>query len=122
MVDGRGYAVVEHEREVNTYAELWHAANVMFEKGQADRKGSAWAFLSCLTLSAFAFEAYMNHVGDARLENWDDLERALSPMAKLRHLSLTFRVDLGGRGERPLQTLDELTKLRNVLAHGRSLT
>ncbi|MEO6338624.1 MAG: hypothetical protein ABIO39_01185 [Caulobacteraceae bacterium] len=121
MVDDRGYAYVDHEREVNTYAELWHASDVVLTKGQADRQGSAWQYLSSLILSAFAFEAYMNHVGDAHFPNWDDLER-LGPMEKLRHLSLAFKIDLGSNGERPLQTLRELIRLRNVLAHGRSVT
>jgi hypothetical protein len=118
----RRLAYVDHEREVNTYAELWHASWCVLEKGRAARKGSAWQFLSSLILSAFAFEAYMNHVGDEHIANWDDLERALSPTAKLRHLSLKFNVDLGGKGERPLQTVYDLMRVRNVLAHGRSET
>jgi hypothetical protein len=121
MVDNRGYAYVEHEREVNTYAELWHASEVVLRKGQAEHRGSAWQYLSSVVLSAFAFEAYLNHVGDAHFENWDDLER-LGPMEKLRHLSLAFKVDLGRKGARPLQTLQELIRVRNVLAHGRSET
>lgn len=121
MPDSRGYAYVEHEREVNTYAELWHASGVVLRKGQAEHKGSAWQNLSSVILSAFAFEAYMNHVGDSHFENWDDLER-LGPTEKLRHLCLTFNVDLGVKGERPLQTIHELIRLRNILAHGRSQT
>ncbi|MCK5911731.1 MAG: hypothetical protein KAG62_17455 [Caulobacter sp.] len=119
--DERGYAYVDHEREVNTYAHLWHASRCVLEKGLSERKGCAWQFLSSLVLSMFAFEAYMNHVGDAYIENWDDLERR-RPMEKLRHLCLTFKIDLGAKGERPLQTLNDLIKLRNELAHGHSVT
>ncbi|AAK23689.1 hypothetical protein [Caulobacter vibrioides] len=119
--DERGFAYVDHEREVNTYAHLWHASRCVLEKGLDDRKGSAWQFLGSIVLSVFSFEAYMNHVGHAYIENWDDLER-LRPMEKLRHLCLTFKIDLGAKGERPLQTINDLIKLRNELAHGRSIT
>jgi len=115
-------AYVEHEREVITYAELWHASDCVLEKGQDDLRGSSPQFLSSLVLSAFSFEAYMNHVGDAHFSNWNDLERSLSPMAKLKHLGLAFKVHFGTPAERPLQTLTELIKVRNVLAHGRSET
>ncbi len=115
-------AYVDHEREVNTYAELWHASWCVLEVGRAEAKGSAWQFLSSLILSAFAFEAYMNHVGDEHVANWDDLERVLSPTAKLTHLALKFNVEIGVKGERPLQTLYDLMRVRNVLAHGRSET
>jgi hypothetical protein len=121
MTDGPRRAVIEHERKVNTYAELWHASRVVLEKGLQEPRGSSWQFLSSLVLTAFAFEAYLNHAGDACVENWANLER-LGPLEKLRRLSLTFKVDLGCKGERPLQTLRELIKVRNVLAHGRSET
>ncbi|MDX9999429.1 MAG: hypothetical protein RBS50_15845 [Phenylobacterium sp.] len=111
---------VEHEREVVTYAELWHAAGVILRKGQEEPRGAAWQFLSSIILSAFAFEAFLNYVGSEVVPNWDDLERALSPEKKLRHLCIALGVDIGGRHERQNQTIRELVRTRNDLAHGRS--
>jgi hypothetical protein len=73
-------------------------------------------------LTAFAFEAYLNHVGPQVLSCWRSLER-LSPNSKLELLCETLKVSLPGtKGERPLQTINELFRFRNTLAHGRSET
>jgi hypothetical protein len=108
-------------REVNTYSELWHASDCVFDAGRKAEQGSAWQFLSSLILTAFALEAFLNHAGSQVCENWSDLER-LAPLAKLNHLRLHLTADLGPTGERPRQTLNELMALRNTLAHGRSET
>lgn len=70
--------------------------------------------------SAFAFEAYLNHLGEAELPCWKDLER-LSWESKLRVLSerLRFNPDYGAR---PFQTLKKLFHRRNKLAHGQSVS
>jgi hypothetical protein len=76
--------------------------------------------LRSIVLTAFAFEAYLNHVGPQVLSCWGSLER-LSPNSKLHLLCETLKVSLPGTtGERPLQS--ELFKFRNTLAHGRSET
>ena len=67
---------------------------------------------------AFAFEAYLNHVGAEELPFWDEIDR-ISHEKKLTVLSkhLRFTKDLS---RRPLQTILELFKLRDALAHGRT--
>jgi hypothetical protein len=115
-------ALVTQERDVTTYAELWHASECVLAAGVAQPVGSSWQFLSSIILTAFAFEAYVNHVGPKVLSCWESLER-LSPNAKLQLLCVTLKVNLPGtKGERPLQTVSELFKFRNTLAHGRSET
>ena len=94
----------------------------MLKRGQDDEFASTWQFLSSIILSAFTLEAYLNHVGDAEIPNWKYLERSLSPEAKIRHLCLALNLNIGGDGERPLQTVKGLIKFRNTLAHGRSET
>ena len=56
-------AVVTQERQVHIYSELWHAAGCVLEAGICQPKGSSWQFLSSTIMTAFAFEAYLNHVG-----------------------------------------------------------
>lgn len=115
-------ALVTQERDLNTYAELWHASECVLAAGLAQPRGSSWQFLSSIVLTAFAFEAYLNHVGPQVLSCWGSLER-LSPNSKLRLLCEIMKVNLAGTvGERPLQTINQLFKFRNTLAHGRSET
>lgn len=115
-------AAVSKERTVHTYSEMWHASRCVLEAGVRDPQGSSWQFLSSIVLTAFSFEAYLNHVGPTVLQCWADLER-LPPWAKFELLSEQLQVRLvGGPAKRPLQTVAELLEFRNTIAHGRSET
>jgi hypothetical protein len=94
----------------------------VLEKGARDSRGSSWQFMSSLILTAFALEAYMNHVGEhVLLSSWHGLER-LPPLSKLDLLCEVLKVNLPGPDKRPRQTLTKLFKFRNTVAHGRSKT
>jgi hypothetical protein len=122
MPKKRRKAIVTQERNIRTYAELWHASKKVLEVGLREPVGSSWQFLSSLVLTAFAFEAYMNHVGIEVLSCWENLER-LSPSGKLELLCEVLDVKLpGGKTKRPVQTISQLLRFRNTLAHGRSHT
>ena len=113
-------AVVTKERKVHTYAELWHASRCVLEAGIREPKGSSWQFLSCAVLTAFAFEAYLNHVGPTVISCWGQLER-LPPWAKFELLCERLGVTFSSGTDRPpLQTVSELLEFRNTMAHGRS--
>ena len=102
------------------YAELWHASGSLLEAGDREQRGSSWQFLSSLVLTAFAFEAYLNHAGAHALACWDDIER-LPPFAKFNFLCEILKVDFAkGNAERPLQTIIDLSEFRNTIAHGRT--
>ena len=111
---------VSKERPVHTYAELWHASWCVFDKGQQNKEGSNWQFLSSLLLNAFALEAYLNHIGPSHIKDWNKLER--KPVRKkLLRLSEILGVKHGTKdNERPLLTITQLFEFRNSLAHGRS--
>jgi hypothetical protein len=114
--------LVTKERELYTYAELWDASECVLAAGMEQPRGSPWQFLSSIVLTAFAFEAYLNHVGPQVFSCWRSLEK-LSPNSELQRLCETLNVSLPGTtGERPRQTINLLFKFRNTLAHGRSKT
>ena len=116
----RPKVLVEKTYSVHTYAELWHASKCVLEAGRLERRGSSWQFLSSLVLTAFAFEAYLNHVGPHVLACWQDLKQ-LPPLSKFALLCEILKVDFpGGRGARPIQTLSELFAFRNTVAHGKT--
>lgn len=113
--------VAEKERILHTYAELWHASRCVLESGVEQPKGSSWQFLSSAVLTAFSFEAYLNHVGPQTIECWEQLDR-LPPWSKFELLCETLGVKFpDGSGARPLQTIAKLLNFRNKIAHGRSL-
>ena len=113
-------ALVTKERTVHTYSELWHASSCVLEAGRRDPKGSSWQFLSSAMLTAFAFEAYLNHAGSRAISCWESLER-LPPISKLDLLREVMKVDsLGGKNKRPLQTVHELFEFRSAIAHGKT--
>ena len=112
--------LVQCQRTVHMYAELWHASGCVLDAGLAHPQGSSWQFLSSAVLAAFTFEAYLNHVGPTVIASWTELER-LSPWAKFHLLCEVLKVQFPkGSGERPLQTIFKLLDFRNKMAHGRS--
>ena len=112
-------AKVSKERQVNTYVYLWHASHVMLEKARSDQKGSIHDVMASLTFTAFTMEAYLNHVGSHIFKCWDDLER-LSPLSKLNLIAEKLEIK-NDEGTRPYQTVSEVFKFRNRLAHGKSM-
>lgn len=111
---------ITKERPVHTYAELWHASDCVLKAGLKNPEGSTWQFLSSIVLVAFAFEAYLNHIGPAHVATWPESQRR-SPWNKFIKISATLAVEFPlGIDERPLRTIHELFEFRNSLAHGRS--
>jgi len=112
-------AAFSGEREVRTFADLSHGADVLLNKARADLQGSYYTAMGALLLRAFAFEAYLNHIGEKQFSFWSEIEpiRVLNKYTVLcRHLSLTPDFS-----KRPYQTLSSLFRFRNAIAHGKSV-
>jgi hypothetical protein len=109
---------VDKEREVKTYAEMWHTSRCLLEKGLEDPKGSFHQFMASLVFTAFTLEAYLNHIGPKVFRCWEDLER-LGPREKLNVIAERFQVDIN-YGKRPWQVMGQLFGFRNDIAHGKS--
>ena len=71
--------------------------------------------------AAFTVEGYLNHLGQKQVRDWGELERKLGPREKLLLLRnmLHLSVDMA---RRPFQTLHDMLRLRDSLAHGKTLT
>lgn len=110
---------VEKERDVYTYAELWHTSYCLLNKGQDDARGSFHQFMASIVFTAFTLEAYLNHIGSKLFSCWDDLE-SLSPKKKLNIITehLSVKID---NGIRPWQVMKNLFGFRNDIAHGKSI-
>lgn len=111
-------SIYSGEREVHTFAELHHAAKVLIETSQKHRPGNYYTALSALVLEAFTFEAYLNHLGEAKLRLWKVPERMnWKRKFKVARKKIGLKSD-GSR--RPYSTLRDLFAFRDALAHGRT--
>ena len=105
-------AVVTRQQDLNTYAELWHASACVLRVGKAEPVASSWQFLSSLVLTAFAFEAYMNHVGEKVLAaNWESSEH-LPPSDKLDMICAALNVTLPWHEGRAAAAADDRPALQ----------
>ena len=70
---------------------------------------------------AFTFEAYLNHIGQDRVKDWDTTEWKYGPHEKLKYLqeSLGFIAD---KKLPPFNRLNEIFHLRDLIAHGKTKT
>src|SRR5271156_3759617 len=73
---------VTKERTVRMYVEMWQGATILLRRAELEPTGNYWVLMSVLLLTAFAFEAYLNHIGPKLFQSWSELER-LPPLEKL---------------------------------------
>lgn len=66
--------------------------------------------------SAFSLEAYLNYAGDRLFECWGEIEKGLSPIAKIKLIAEQQNLELDF-GCRPLQTVAKVFNLRNLVVH-----
>lgn len=109
---------ITYEVESKTYAAIFHTAWHLLDMAERHETGRLLNLQAATVFFAFAFEAYLNHVGTEELTFWDEIDR-ISYKQKLTVLSkhLGFTKDLS---KPPLQTILDLFKLRDALAHGRT--
>lgn len=117
QVEDRIKAKVSRSRILNMFGELSHANNVLLENATRQNDGYFYEIMSCLVITAFKHEAFINHLGYALIPNWSELERE-KHFDKQNTLltSLGISVDTG---RRPFQTLRDLFTARDALAHGK---
>lgn len=111
-------AIYEGTREVRTFVDLAHGADVLITKTEQEPKGSYYTTMSALLLTAFTFEAYLNHLGEKTIKFWEEIEpvKVMDKYSVLcKNLGLTPDFS-----KRPYQTLKALFKFRNAIAHGKS--
>ena len=109
------YTVRQH-RMVFTHSHLFEAARVALREGH--ESGSIYDYMHALISAAFAIEAYLNFAGESLIPFWPSIER-ISTEGKLA--VVCDRVAIAPDfGRRPYQSLRELWRFRNFLAHART--
>ena len=110
---------VSHDGRTKTYVAIRHTANYLLSLAKASREGSLLNLQAASVFYAFAFEAYLNHVGAEELPFWAEIDR-ISYFKKLNVISKHLGLE-ADQGKPPFQIIRELFELRNMLAHGRTL-
>jgi hypothetical protein len=121
-LDSEADKPVRAYRTVAPAHALFSTARYAVEKAQRTTDRAFLELLTANLMVALAFEAFLNHVGVYRWgvqsEIWRAVER-LSPIAKLKAIAeeCHFDIDLGAR---PAQTMVDVCRFRNAVAHGRT--
>lgn len=105
-------------REIFPHVYLLSAGWDAVEKGEQIEEGSAYSFLACMLFTAFALEAYLNEVGNEKVDCWKEIERYKSPKDKLSLLCKleNYKPDLS---KRPFQTFINAFKFRDLVVHAK---
>jgi hypothetical protein len=110
---------ISKERQLITYSDFWSTSRSLLESGKSDERGSYYQFLASLVFSAFAFEAFLNHIGEHLFSSWPELERRLSHRAKLALIGERLNVPID-YGRLPWQIIPKLFGFRDKVAHGKN--
>ena len=106
-----------------TYAILrgvsWNAHQLAQRPEEAN--GQLSYCMTSMLFCAFCLEAFLNHLGQEKVLDWDPLKEKLKPEEKLNVLAkfLGFKPNLGIR---PYQTFKSIFTLRNLLVHAKTVT
>jgi hypothetical protein len=105
--------------------DLWFTATYLLGIARRRRKGQAHPFLAASVFAFFAFEAYLNEVGRRLCPDEWSREREFfakgkyqGTVGKFRYLARKVNYSYAP-DRRPFQTVRELAKTRDLLAHGR---
>ena len=121
MSDQRINASLEVERIDLIHNDLSSAAfhlKARIDKALApggDREGVGLDIMAAVTMLAFTFEAYLNFVGDLRVEGWNERAGGRAKReAVWRTLGLTWDPE-----QLPASTILKLFEARDMMAHGK---
>lgn len=113
--------VVSVTRDVTPAFDLCATGRYALDKAQTTKEGSFLELLTAVLMAALTFEAFLNQAGlrvwGGESAIWRAIERR-HPMAKLEAIEeqVGFRLD---PGQRPLQTVATVCRLRNDIVHAR---
>ncbi|NLX96731.1 MAG: hypothetical protein GXY83_11190 [Rhodopirellula sp.] len=102
-----------------TFAYLRQAAWNAFDTAKTVSEGANYHRISAVLLSALTMEAHLNHVGEAVIPNWLNIEPTLRWRDKFAHVAQQLKLTID-KSRRPVQTIIELFRFRDRLVHGKT--
>lgn len=105
------------ERKTSAAAVNRKAAAYFLKLARKTKEGGLYTTAASLIHSSFTHEAFLNSLGSKVISFWDELDRLpVEKKLKIICKQIGYKPDYGSR---PYQTLKELFRFRNRLAHGR---
>jgi hypothetical protein len=101
-----------------TFAYLRQAAWNAFDTAKNCQEGANYHRVSAVLFAALSIEAHLNHVGEVRITNWNDIEKQRWK-EKLNKVAAALNLQVD-KSRRPIQTIIEVFDFRNKLAHGKT--
>jgi hypothetical protein len=107
------------EKTILTYVVLHEASWSSLKQAKDAEGGRFYNCMAAMVFSAFAMEAYLNHVGPIYVAELWKKERSLGHDGRLKAIAdaAKFTLDFSCR---PFSTLPALFKFRDTLAHART--
>lgn len=114
------YALLEYEGAELIHNDLISAAfhlKKRIEKGieTGERQGIGLDMMAALTMTAFAYEAYLNFVGSKAVANFKERQNGIDKRDEVMN-ALGIAWD---GASRPFSTVERLIDARNIMAHGK---
>ncbi|AZQ11182.1 hypothetical protein [Shewanella khirikhana] len=109
--------VKESRREVKTYVELMSGADSMLNKAESGIEGGYYCIMSALTLCAFSFEAYLNHIGIKHFDLWTKDAR-IPILEKYSIVCEKLSIESPDYSRGDCQRVRRLIRYRDTMAHG----
>ena len=112
---------VRSSSTTNTFAYCYIASHDALRRAEMEATGALYFCMMAGVFAAFTVEGFLNHLGQARVSDWESLERKLGPREKLLLLRQLLKLSVD-ESRRPYQTLRTMLQLRDALAHGKTQT
>jgi hypothetical protein len=113
-----------------THKFLWECCDIhsqAADKANAEKTGPIYHELSAMLFAYLSYEAYINFLGEkVAPDAWENERHFFNTdpyrgiAGKLKKICEVCNIKNIGTGKRPYQTIIELCKLRNLLAHGKT--
>jgi len=106
-------------RKTKTYVYLFKSAKHALSEAENSETARIYNLMSVYVFLAFAFEAYINHLGVKLIKNWEKKERGLGQAGRRNKVfeQLGLVIDYE---KRPYSVITEIFSFRDTLAHGRT--
>lgn len=105
--------------KITTYNWMMKSARIALDAARATEDGQFFNAMNVLVYSAFAMEAFFNHLGTHLDKNWESKERKISKYQKLRDFNSCLGLNRDLKKE-PYSVVFDVFDFRDSLAHGRT--
>ncbi len=104
-------------RETKTFVFLYKTAKRALSEAETKDEARIYNLMTVYVFLAFAFEAFINHLGHKSFSNWAKEERSLGQIGRREKVFKEFGL-AANYNELPYSVIPEIFLFRDSLAHG----